>query len=857
MDIEIQDIEQRLGSQFKPSQRLVFWEDPASDYEGVLDDLHVDNAMILNITNSELASKRIVLREQPDTRFVLYRSGDVPAPDDDLVYDLKLASIPFTCSMEGMWADECGISPEKAVILLDHVSFFKSKERKEALRNSLLPKETDSEIRFAMVAAIFKVKEGNTRDAVRELTKKALIEWARGESSCMSRLSESGLIGVFWKSIEEVLEYHAPESGSATIDDLAFRMLEAKCSSLIEDDLMANPAECTRILDTLANSPSTRFAYDHVVAECGAAVRMLVEDDVRTVDALSNCDALREFDEWILLGFGQSAAVGTLDLQKVEAVWSRRRHMIWSSLYKSHYESLIAAGRFRKQLNAYNKEVHAATSQKALFDSYCSDWYLVDTYYRDFHSVYKAMQPGKFKSLIEPVQESIDLDYGKFLVDLTDRWQIHLLDSGQWPPKSLSRQDAFFHDYVEMSFPRPENNKRIGVIISDALRYEAGVELSMRMGSTNKPGLKGRIKTKCQPMLCMLPSYTQLGMAALLPSGPLEINPSDMSVRASGMSTLGSDNRRKVLQARINGAEVYKATEIIDMQKGSLDDVSVAYVYHNVIDKTGDSRETETKVFSSFKDAFVEIEDMVQALLRAGCSKVYITADHGFLYQNDSPETYLYADVQNLSLLKSNEEVVCDHTRRFVIGTTLPESDSLIEYSAADLSLEGDYKIAMPKGISRLRLKGSGSRFVHGGASLQENVIPVVEVLPAKASEASHQTSAEGFPIGRSVITGPMVSINVYQTEPCSENCSPVKIKVGVYAKEGKLLSATEQMLNLSSTDLATDSRKTRVDMILTDDVDDYSKVAVRIFAQVGSTSAFKQIWEMDYSVMRAFDSDF
>lgn len=41
----------------------------------------------------------------------------------------------------------------------------------------------------------------------------------------------------------------------------------------------------------------------------------------------------------------------------------------------------------------------------------------------------------------------------------------------------------------------------------------------------------------------------------------------------------------------------------------------------------------------------------------------------------------------------------------------------------------------IPKSINRLRLKGSGSRFVHGGATLQEVVIPVISINKKRQSD--------------------------------------------------------------------------------------------------------------------------
>ena len=41
--------------------------------------------------------------------------------------------------------------------------------------------------------------------------------------------------------------------------------------------------------------------------------------------------------------------------------------------------------------------------------------------------------------------------------------------------------------------------------------------------------------------------------------------------------------------------------------------------------------------------------------------------------------------------------------------------------------MESDLKVVVPKTINRYKRQGSGIHFVHGGSSLQELVVPVVE----------------------------------------------------------------------------------------------------------------------------------
>jgi hypothetical protein len=146
---------------------------------------------------------------------------------------------------------------------------------------------------------------------------------------------------------------------------------------------------------------------------------------------------------------------------------------------------------------------------------------------------------------------------------------------------------------------------------------------------------------------------------------------------------------------------------------------------------------------------------------------------------------------------------------------------------------------------------------VHGGASAQEDIIPIVTVKVAAKAATASPTGVEGFPVSRAVITGSMVSLIVYQTKPCGDGVTPLTVKVGVYADDGALLSSKERTLELDSASAAVEERRTRVSLRLTNEVDEHASAWVRISARVGSTSRFETAWEKEYAVNRAFGSDF
>ncbi len=80
------------------------------------------------------------------------------------------------------------------------------------------------------------------------------------------------------------------------------------------------------------------------------------------------------------------------------------------------------------------------------------------------------------------------------------------------------------------------------MIITDALRYECGEELYTTLQAEN------RYEATIEPLVSSLPSYTQLGMASLLPHKELSIKEQSDNVIADGLSSSGIQGRTKILQ---------------------------------------------------------------------------------------------------------------------------------------------------------------------------------------------------------------------------------------------------------------------------------------------------------------------
>src|SRR5699024_3284801 len=77
------------------------------------------------------------------------------------------------------------------------------------------------------------------------------------------------------------------------------------------------------------------------------------------------------------------------------------------------------------------------------------------------------------------------------------------------------------------------------------------------------------------------------------------------------------------------------------------------YIYHDTIDATGDDAATERDAFQAVEQALDQLLDLVR-IIRNDLSgtHVYVTADHGFLYERDPLEV---TDLMDKTLIDSVE----------------------------------------------------------------------------------------------------------------------------------------------------------------------------------------------------------
>jgi uncharacterized protein (TIGR02687 family) len=279
-------------------------------------------------------------------------------------------------------------------------------------------------------------------------------------------------------------------------------------------------------------------------------------------------------------------------------------------------------------------------------------------------------------------------------------------------------------------------------------------------------------------------------------------------------------------------------------------DHHIIYIFHNRIDAMGDKRDTEGRVFEAVEETLDELVVLIKKLASANASSILITADHGFLYQDKdlAPGDYIEE--------KPGGKIV-KIDRRFILGRGLKPMPGFRHWTSTQVGLAGDMEMLIPKSIQRLRVRGSGSRYVHGGAALQEIVIPLITVHKKREDDVE-LVDVEILQGRTQTITTGQISVTLYQREPISDKVRPRLLRAGLYAEDGKLISNRHE-IPFDSIATETRDRETRVQFLLSSEADAYNgqDVILRLEEPIPNTSRYKTYKTARYRLRRSFGSDF
>ncbi len=460
------------------------------------------------------------------------------------------------------------------------------------------------------------------------------------------------------------------------------------------------------------------------------------------------------------------------DLDKARDIIARRTGSVWAGKGENQAQwqviqaslSLIeTCDDLRRQLGDHTK------TQEALVDFYVGHLREADRLHREFEqAVVNCLD------MDDTMEEAVALArkrYGALAAEVQACFIRHLEISG-WP---LSGRLANTDVFDKLVSPRlQEGGKKTALILIDALRYELGVALEKQLSEDSRVAL--------QPSCGQMPSVTPVGMASLLPGAGTDlrlVTKGDGVAVMLGEVVLGNVAQRMEVLRKAYGARFQEmALENFTKKKPKLATTTEFLVLRsNTMDSHMES-DPETAL-GHVITMLRKIRAAVHRLKSLDFDHVLIATDHGF-HLNPRPEAGDVCQKPSGNWANLHE--------RCLLGCGSGDASNYV-LSAADLGIRGDFEqVAGPKGLVAYR---ANTPYFHGGASLQELIVPVIEVFldgPKDATRKPLQVSLN-YRRGATRITTrlPVIEVSV-STEDLFSQSEEVAVQLEAHDKKGNVV---------------------------------------------------------------------
>jgi uncharacterized protein (TIGR02687 family) len=755
-------VEEALNHKFQECD-VIFWYDEKQEFTEEFNALSFDSIEKIEVTNNQFEAKFRVTKGETTKKFLLYFPDARPLNQDNWLLDIELANHVFQTDQEAMYLQEIGLEYHFKELVKEHLPFFKAKDRRNGLKELLGTGDGHDDIRGKMLAVLFNTDYVNLNTFIHAHSSAFIDESDKFEKD----LERFNLDAYYWGKIQNQYNY---KNEAPSIYDF---LLEVFIANFALGTKASLTKESRLILSLWKDTIQYRESFRRVSEKIADSIDLESKLQSAEINEIIGDDLFKLTDRKIIHDLVALVSEETISIERVSQIIKERENKFWFSTAEHFYICFENGAQLISLINKHADKAYN-TFEEGIGD-YTDSLFEIDLVYRKFIWNYRQTNQN---SILSALAEKIEKHYSnKWLLQYNNNWQRIVDDLKIWPTTIPNSQQKFFAQHVA---PIISKKQRLFVIISDALRYENGVELSRRLVSAN------RDESSIESMVSSLPSYTQLGMASLLPHTELSFAGQSDSIVVDGLSSAGIQGRSNIL-AQNSGvrATAIKAENFMKLNaavegRDYVKKYDLIYIYNDRIDKTGDDTTTETRVFDAVEEELKYLLELLKKISNMNGNNMIITSDHGYIYQNNE------LDESDFSVSK-HKGTSWKENRRFVIGHSLTNDNATKAFAAKDLNIHSDADVLIPKSINRLRVKGAGSRFVHGGAALQEIVLPLIKV----SKKRENTTSSVNIDIIKSTdrITTNILAVSFIQSDLVAEQMLPREIRAAIYAEDGERLS--------------------------------------------------------------------
>lgn len=720
--MDLQNIQEQLNTEFsKHEVRLVFWFDDKGEYEDEVNELQLEAATLHILDGKNWLYTKWLLNESDELgKYLVYAPFSKPSDVENPLADMYYYSVPYYTDRISQMSQEIGLDNRFKEHLTQYGNFWKNKIRIERFKELGIDHYNVETIDIGLIAVLTDVKTPNFEEVVKQLL---LGDY----SKYLKILEDNGLQEKFWELCKKYFGY---ESEKPNMDDLAACMILTYASSSLKGTvpesmkkyILKRRNDVVVFVRNIMDNISFQETYDVIAEKVDKSLRFVarIQDDLKKdkdkfkdkamqLTDIFACDAFSGLDDiiidWALDQLNDEILDAGIDGLNIAQIADQRTSKAYhfAEKYRNEYRAIKYSYMMMKSVSL----MEFTSDVKELVTLYQKETYRIDSYYRWFYRSYDQIEDN---SKFATVRERVENIYSNiYLQKLTPKWNQNL-NNEVVASTGLARQEDFYKHYIK----NYAGNKRIIVIISDAFRYECAQELMERLE------LDEKCEPKMESMLSVLPSITAVGMASLLPHEKMNVD-EKLNVTVDGQSCADMVSRDKILKAQNENNIAVAFDEIYKNRaraKELLQGKNIVYVYHNQVDARGDKPASENEVFTACEEAIEEIYLLIRQLTGdISASKFIVTADHGFLYKRDK--------LQEFDKVSYPKEICAYSNKRFLLTTEEVTEQGI---SSRMTVYFNKLYVTTPIGADIFKVAGGGQNYVHGGSSLQEMMVPVIEL---------------------------------------------------------------------------------------------------------------------------------
>ncbi len=804
MDTEkiIQELRRRFAAPLPEfyQRRIIFWYDEERAFEDQIGDLSLDGVKLLVLTgNNTFAAKKLLCEDDTTSNYLVYDPRPYMKDDDNWLINVQLYSEEFRADLNSIWMDEMGL-PATAVVrsqVKRYNKFFRLKKHREAVQKLKSDIATAAQMHLAVMAVLAGCSDRQPDQIIKAILCAGLD---RDTNSIYQSFVTYGADKAFWVMVSQATGYQEGDDGH--LGHLVTHILLTAATRTMHQDLLAG-------LDGMISTPHQAYCYDFVsdwlhsddkaqlyelARYAEAEARLSQRFAGLTVEDLADTECFPCIDECILTALMKEIRNQIIPVDKIRYAAEKRRTTAWYGRVSCYYEGLVQVANMQAFYLEHSAGFHTVDPQ-TVWKEYTSDYYRMDQSYRQFHLCFqrslKESNPD-LDDLFKSVTEQVEGLYTHWFLDgLGQNWTTACAENLEQYGHILEipQQEDFYNTKI-----RPADN-RIYVIVSDAFRYEVAAALA--------EDLQREMQCKVSLSSCegLFPTVTKFGMAALLPhkklSAVLREN-GTLAVLADGQPT-DAGYRDGILKSANPNSVALKYDDLIVLKREErqalVRGMDVVYIYHDAVDKA--SHTSDSAVFTACDEAIGQIKNMMKIIVNSfGGTNILVTADHGFIYTY-SP---LREDDKVDRTTPSHQDVEVD--RRYLIVQKGVRPDYLLPVKFMDQA--SGFDAYAPRDYVRIKKKGGGLNFVHGGISLQEMVVPVLEFQYLRNSYKAYQRNRDKIdtkPVAISLlsanrkISNMIFSLNFYQKEAVGGNREAAQYLVYFVDANGEKISDVNKII--------------------------------------------------------------